>query len=68
MQGVVVRSLRHDVYNLKSACSNAWLLVHFLPAPLPVALRPNSGSWPPFRGFANTVSEYTTIGKTLLDD
>jgi len=47
MQGDVVRSICHDVYNLRSACSNAWTLVHFFPSPFPVALWPNSGSCPP---------------------
>jgi len=50
MQSDVVRSLRHDVYNLRSTCSNVCPLVHFLPAPLTMALRPISGSWPPLTG------------------
>jgi len=33
---------------------------------LPVALRPDSGSWPPLRGFAITL-RHTTVGRTPLD-
>jgi len=41
-------------------------ILHILWFPFPVALRPDSGSWPPLWGFAITL-RHTTLGRTPLD-
>jgi hypothetical protein len=38
------------------------------PPPPPVSLRPDSGSWPPLRGFVVTLIGHTTLGRTPLDE
>ena len=38
------------------------------PSPSPASLRRDSGSWPPFRGFAVTLIGHTTLGRTPLGE
>ena len=45
-----------------------WCVMPVIPPPAPVALGPDSGSWPPRKGFTVTLTGQITLGTTPLDE